>query len=204
MPTTFNMFNQEKGPAPHDEKIWKDVKFKSLSMTRRQEDLQEPWLVLRKFVSEASWNLWNGWAISRNTHKKNEQTNKQTNQTNRQTNKQTNKQTSKAMKQRMIFIPILNPFTKRTSKECSLLLFWGGEIASFRVCSDADGVWASVKSVLPPKTAAACSACCSNPRKGKLLPNPAGPRRFFRRLDTTGGVDSLIEARHAEFLFVAC
>ena len=31
-------------------------------------------------------------------------------------------------------------------------------------------------------------------RKGKLLPNPAGPRRFFRRLDTTGGVDSLIEA----------
>eukprot|EP00435_Cladocopium_sp_Y103_P075212 s304_g55.t1 len=30
--------------------------------------------------------------------------------------------------------------------------------------------------------------------KGKLLPNPAGPRRFFRRLDTTGGVDSLIEA----------
>ena len=141
----------------------------------------------------------------RGTHtKKNEQTNKQTNQTNRQTNKQTNKQTSKAMKQRIIFIPILNPFTKRTSKECSLLLFWGGEIASFRVCSDADGVWASVKSVLPPKTAAACSACCSNPRKGKLLPNPAGPRRFFRRLDTTGGVDSLIEARHAEFLFVAC
>ena len=30
--------------------------------------------------------------------------------------------------------------------------------------------------------------------QGKLLPNPAGPHRFFRRLDTTGGVDALIEA----------
>jgi hypothetical protein len=56
------------------------------------------------------------------THKK-KRTNKQTKLTDKQTSKQTNKQTSKAMKQRMIFIPILNPFTKRTSKECSLLLF---------------------------------------------------------------------------------
>eukprot|EP00913_Durusdinium_trenchii_P016991 g15976.t1 len=29
---------------------------------------------------------------------------------------------------------------------------------------------------------------------GRLLPNPAGPHRFFRRLDATGGVDTLIEA----------
>ena len=31
-------------------------------------------------------------------------------------------------------------------------------------------------------------------RQGQLQPNPAGPHRFFRRLDTTGGVDELIEA----------
>eukprot|EP00930_Biecheleria_cincta_P091459 TRINITY_DN81034_c0_g1_i1.p1 TRINITY_DN81034_c0_g1~~TRINITY_DN81034_c0_g1_i1.p1 ORF type:complete len:262 (-),score=43.75 TRINITY_DN81034_c0_g1_i1:11-796(-) len=30
--------------------------------------------------------------------------------------------------------------------------------------------------------------------QGMLLPNPAGPHRFFRRLDPTGGVDDLIEA----------
>ncbi|CAE7909048.1 unnamed protein product [Symbiodinium necroappetens] len=30
-------------------------------------------------------------------------------------------------------------------------------------------------------------------RQGLLLPNPAGPHRFFRRLDATGGVDSFLE-----------
>ncbi|CAE7476360.1 unnamed protein product [Symbiodinium pilosum] len=30
-------------------------------------------------------------------------------------------------------------------------------------------------------------------RQGLLLPNPAGPRRFFRRLDATGGVDALVQ-----------
>lgn len=30
-------------------------------------------------------------------------------------------------------------------------------------------------------------------RQGLLLPNPAGPHRFFRRLDATGGVNSFLE-----------
>eukprot|EP00933_Yihiella_yeosuensis_P033459 TRINITY_DN27161_c0_g1_i2.p1 TRINITY_DN27161_c0_g1~~TRINITY_DN27161_c0_g1_i2.p1 ORF type:complete len:261 (-),score=34.33 TRINITY_DN27161_c0_g1_i2:310-1092(-) len=31
-------------------------------------------------------------------------------------------------------------------------------------------------------------------KQGLLLPNPAGPNRFFRKLDATGGVDDLVEA----------
>ena len=95
---TYNLQYVQSGKRPcFSSSDKKDVKFKSLSsITRRQEDLQEPWLVLRKFVSEARWNVWNGWAILRNTHKKKNEQRKQTDrQTDRQTDERTNKQTNK-------------------------------------------------------------------------------------------------------------